>query len=199
MVRYPHRAWRDPRSVCRQADAAERAGGAYLRAQASGLAFDPDRDPRHRTRARLPDDLVRRGRALPGPPKHVRQNDHGAAHRVRAWHADGAFRTEPEQLVRAAVPDRLSAGGVGDSLSLSGAGLSEPARPRTVFLAVDDLGIAQLFDRRALDAQFAQHFLGVLAQARWNPPHPRRCLSKARAGIHRAHGASVGMLVQGEV
>ena len=55
-----------------------------LRAHASGLAFDPDRDPRHRTGARLPDDLVRRGRTLPGPAEHVRQNDHGAAHRMRA-------------------------------------------------------------------------------------------------------------------
>ena len=46
---------------------------------------------------------------------------------------------------------------------------------------------------------FAQHFLGVLAQARRNPPHPRRRLGKARAGIYRAHGAGIGMLVQGEV
>src|SRR5271165_4136024 len=137
MVRYPHRAWRDPRSVCRQADAAQWAGGPDLRARAAGLAADRDRATRYRTGARLLDDFVRRGRALPGPSEHLRQNDHGTAHRVRDWHDDGAFRAEPARVVCAAVPDRLSPGGIGDSLPLPGADLSQPARPRTVFLAID--------------------------------------------------------------
>src|SRR4029078_2891194 len=105
----------------------------------------------------------------PSPPKHFRQTDHAAAHRVRDWHAGVALRPRPTRLVRAALPDGRGAGGVGAAVSAPGAGLSQPARPRTVFLAVDDLGVAQLFDRRALDSEFAQHFFGVFTKARRGP------------------------------
>ena len=130
----PHRARRVSRSVCRQAAAAECAVVLTF-GSASGLAFDRDRNPRHGTGVRLHDDFVRRGRALPRQSEHLRQNDHGTSHRLRDWHADSAFRHEPARLVCAAVPDRVSPGGVGDSLPLPGAGLPQRARPRAVFVS----------------------------------------------------------------
>src|ERR1700688_2219272 len=134
MVRHTHGAGRDPRSVCRQAPAVKRPGGVDLRACAAGLAADRDRDARHSAGARLYDDFIRRGRTLPGSSEHLLRTDYGASHRVRDRRADGTFWPEPERLVCAAVPDRLSPGGVGGSLSVPGAGLSEPARPGIVLL-----------------------------------------------------------------